>query len=101
MLCHSQQLIRAIGRVGVPANSYLNPENGSVKHAWLMKFASTAPVAAFAPQRFNSEGDLIDEETREVLRRHLREFGEWMAVLRAGRAFVRFGCEMDIQPSRT
>ena len=52
-------------------------------------------VAAFAPPKFDSEGNLIDQDTRDALRRHLEEFAKWTARLRA--EFVPFACEMDIQ----
>ena len=38
-------------------------------------------VQAFSPMRFDSEGNLIDEETKELLRRHLDEFTKWIVLL--------------------
>ena len=53
-------------------------------------------IAAFAPDTFDSEGNLISPETRELLGRHLEEFAKW--IYRLGpRDFVPFACEMDIQ----
>jgi NAD(P)H-dependent FMN reductase len=37
-------------------------------------------------ERFDSEGRLINADTREVLRNHLEAFVVWMARLGAGRA---------------
>ena len=34
-------------------------------------------IAAFGPMKFDSAGELIDQETREVLLRHLEEFAKW------------------------
>ena len=57
-------------------------------------------VQAFSPMRFDSEGNLIDEETRELLRRHLVEFTKWILQLVRPRELVRYACEMDIDPVR-
>ncbi len=52
-------------------------------------------VQAFAPPRFDSEGNLTDEETRDLLGRHLDEFTTWISRLVRPREFVRYACEMD------
>ena len=57
-------------------------------------------VQAFGPMRFDSEGNLIDDETKESLRRHLDEFTKWILQLVRPREFVRYACEMDIQFAR-
>lgn len=54
-------------------------------------------VQAFSPARFDSEGNLVDEGTKESLRRHLDEFTKWILQLVRPREFVRYACEMDIQ----
>ena len=54
-------------------------------------------VPAFSPRQFDSDGNLIDEDTRQSLRRHLEEFGKWIVMNTRGREFVRWSCEMDIQ----
>ena len=54
-------------------------------------------VQAFAPPRFDSEGNLVDEETRELLRNHLDAFSKWTLQLVRPREFVRYSCEMDIK----
>ena len=56
-------------------------------------------IQAFAPQTFDSEGNLIDEKTRELLRRHLDEFTKWILQLVRPREFVRHACEMDVAPA--
>ena len=56
-------------------------------------------VAAFTPPQFDDQGNLIDENTREIVRRHLAEFSNWvMRLVRPGE-YHRFACEMDIQAS--
>ncbi len=54
-------------------------------------------VAAFAPMKFDDNGDLVDDETKHLLGSHLEEFTKWMARLASGGEFVRHACEMDIQ----
>lgn len=54
-------------------------------------------VAAFAPQTFDQDGNLVDQQTRELLQSHLEEFATWIMRLVRPRGFVRFACEMDIQ----
>ncbi len=53
-------------------------------------------VQAYGPMRFNSDGDLTDEDTRQVLGEHLKEFAKWMEMIGA-REYARFACEVDIQ----
>ena len=50
--------------------------------------------------RFDSEGNLIDEGTKESLRRHLDQFTRWILQLVRPREFVRYACEMDIERAR-
>ena len=56
-------------------------------------------VQAFGPMRFNSDGDLTDEDTRKVLRHHLEEFAKWIEMIGA-REYVGFACEVDIELAR-
>ena len=53
-------------------------------------------IQAFAPGIFDSEGNLIDEKTKELLRNHLEELANWSARLLWPRQFVGHTCEMDI-----
>ena len=54
-------------------------------------------VQAYAsPRGFDSEGDLIDEETKNLLRTHLSEFAKWTLRLVRPQEFVGYACEMDI-----
>ena len=54
-------------------------------------------IQAFAPQTFDSEGNLIDDHTRESLRRHLDDLAKWTLQLVRPRGFIRYACDMDIQ----
>ncbi len=56
-------------------------------------------IQAFAPGTFDSEGNLIDEGTKELLRKHLEEFTNWILPLVLPREFIRHACEMDVQPA--
>ena len=53
-------------------------------------------IQAFAPGTFDAEGNLIDENTKELLRNHLEELAKWCARLHWPRQFVGHSCEMDI-----
>ncbi len=53
-------------------------------------------IAAFAPDTFDSEGNLISPDVRQLLGTHLEEFGKWIMRVGVPRDFVRFACEMDI-----
>ena len=52
-------------------------------------------IAASAPDTFDSEGNLISPDMRQLLGRHMEEFAQW--IMRVGpRDFVPFACEMDV-----
>ena len=53
-------------------------------------------VSAFSPMRFDSEGNLIDDDTRGLLKKHLDAFSEWITQLALPRDFIKHGCEMDV-----
>ncbi len=53
-------------------------------------------IQAFAPGTFDSDGNLIDDKTKELLRKHLEELTNWSARLLWPRQFVGHACEMDI-----
>ena len=56
-------------------------------------------VQAYAPRKFDAEGNLIDEQTKETLRRHLVEFTKWILRFQT-REFFRYACEMDVASAR-
>ena len=52
-------------------------------------------IATFAPDTFDSEGNLIIPDMRQLLGRHMEEFAQW--IMRVGpRDFVPFACEIDV-----
>ena len=52
-------------------------------------------TAAFAPDTFDAEGNLISPDMRQLLGRHMEEFAQW--IMRVGpRDFVPFACEIDV-----
>lgn len=53
-------------------------------------------VQAYALRKFDGEGHLIEEGTREMLQNHLSEFAKWTMRLVRPHEFVRYVCEMDI-----
>lgn len=58
-------------------------------------------VAAYSPPKFDSEGNLTDEETKGILRRHLEEFAKWILRVSLRQELRRFACEMDVQGTGT
>ena len=54
-------------------------------------------IAAFAPDTFDLEGNLISQETRQLLGKHMEEFAKWIMRVGVPHDFVRFACEMDVQ----
>jgi len=46
--------------------------------------------------RFDSEGNLVDDEIRQLLKRHLDAFSEWITQLALPRDFVKHACKMDV-----
>lgn len=53
-------------------------------------------IFAFAPETFDSDGNLIDEKISELLRNHMDEFSKWITQLVQPREFVGHACEMDV-----
>ena len=53
-------------------------------------------VQAFAPNTFDSDGNVIDEKIKELLRSHLDDFAKWILQLVQPREFMAYSCEMDI-----
>ena len=56
-------------------------------------------IQAFSPPRFDSDGNVTDEDTKRLLRKHLDEFAKWTLRLVRPSKFVQHTCEMDIQPT--
>ncbi len=54
-------------------------------------------VAAFSPMSFDSDGNLISDDVRRLLQRHLEEFTKWIIRTSESMEFVKFACEMDVQ----
>ena len=79
--------------LGITGGNFIVAETGSV-----VMVKPGVLVQAFAPMKFDSEGSLIDEATKELLRRHLGEFAGWvLKIARRPHEFVLQACEMDIQ----
>lgn len=92
-------LIGAGGRAGTArAQMQLNEtlaETGSI-----VMVKPGLQVQAFSPMRFDSEGNLIDEEIKELLRKHLDAFAIWVLRLVGPQEIAQYACEMDIDPAR-
>ena len=89
-------VIGAGGRAGT-ARAQSQLQQTLVETGTLLMVKPGVLVAAFSPQRFDSDGNLIDDEARQSLQRHLEEFGKWIVRVTAGLEFVRYSCEMDVQ----
>lgn len=91
-------IIGAGGRAGT-ARAQMQLQETLAETGSLVMVKPGVLVQAFAPRRFDSEGNLIDQETRDILRAHLEEFAKWTLRLVRPDAFVRYQCEMDIDPA--
>ena len=52
-------------------------------------------VTAFPDQQFDSDANLIGENTRELLGRHLDALGKWNLQIARPHEFISYACEMD------
>ena len=52
-------------------------------------------VMAFADQQFDSNGNLIGENTRELLGSHLDALVKWTLQIARPHEFISYACEMD------
>ena len=92
-------LIGAGGRAGT-ARAQMQLQETLAETGSVVMVKPGVLVQAFSTMRFDSEGNLIDGETKELLRRHLEKFTGWILQLVRPREFVRYACEMDIAPAR-
>ena len=52
-------------------------------------------VMAFSDQQFDGDGNLIGEQTKELLASHLEALVKWTLQIVRPAEFVRYACEMD------
>ena len=52
-------------------------------------------VMAFSDQQFDSNGNLIGENTRELLGNHLDALVKWTMQIARPHEFLSYACEMD------
>ena len=89
-------IIGAGGRAGT-ARAQMQLQETLAETGSVVMVKPGVQIQAFAPQTFASDGNLIDDQTRELLRRHLDDFAKWILQLVRPREFIRYACEMDIQ----
>ena len=53
-------------------------------------------VMAFADQQFDSDVNLIGENTRELLGSHLDALAKWTLQIARPHGFISYACEMDM-----
>ena len=87
-------IIGAGGRAGT-ARAQMQLHETLAETGSIMMAKPGVQVQAFAPGIFDPDGNLIDDNTKELLRRHLDEFTTWISRLVRPREFVRYACEMD------
>lgn len=92
-------LIGAGGRAGT-ARAQMQLQETLAETGSVVMVKPGVLVQTFSPMRFDTKGNLVDEETKELLRRHLDEFSKWILRLSGPREIVRFACEMDVAPAR-
>lgn len=90
-------IIGAGGRAGT-ARAQMQLQETLAETGAVVMVKPGVQVQAFAPRKFDSEGNLIDEETKYLLRTHLSEFAKWTLRLVRPHEFVRYACEMEIDP---
>ena len=88
-------VIGAGGRAGT-ARAQMQLQESLAETGSLVMVKPGVLVQAFAPPRFDSQGNLIDRETRDILRAHLEKFAEWTLRLARPDESVRYECEMDL-----
>lgn len=54
-------------------------------------------IAAFSPMVFDADGNLTDQNTKELVGRHLNSFTDWITRLVIPREFENYACETDVQ----
>ena len=91
-------IIGAGGRAGT-ARAQMQLQESLAETGSLVMVKPGVLVQSFAPPRFDSRGNLIDRETRDILRAHLEKFAEWTLRLARPDEFVRHVCEMDVDPA--
>ena len=87
-------IIGAGGRAGTPrAQVQLHETLGETGALVMVK--TGLQVMAFADQQFDSNGNLIGENTRELLGSHQDALVKWTMQIARLHEFVSYACEMD------
>ena len=88
-------IIGAGGRAGT-ARAQMQLQENLAETGSVVMVKPGVLVQAYGPRKFDSEGRLIDEDTREMLRNHMGEFAKWTLKLVRPHEFAHYACEMDI-----
>ena len=94
LMCKPVTIIGAGGRAGT-ARAQMQLQETLAETGSLVMVKPGVLVQAFSPPRFDSEGNLTDETTKELIGKHLDEFTKWILRLAQPRQFARYACEMD------
>ncbi len=88
-------IIGSGGRAGTARAQMLLQETLAETGSLVMVKPGVLVQAYGSPRRFDSEGSLVDEGTKDLLRRHLEDFAKWTMRFVRPREFVSYSCEMD------
>ena len=88
-------IIGAGGRAGT-ARAQMQLQENLAETGSVVMVKPGVLVQAYGPRKFDSEGRLIDEDTREMLRNHMGEFAKWTLKLVRPHEFAHYACEMDV-----
>ena len=94
----SVTIIGAGGRAGT-ARAQMQLHETLAETGGVVMIKPGVQVQAYSPMRFDREGNLIDEEVKDLLRNHLDEFAKWTLRIVAAHEFMKYACEMDVQPA--
>lgn len=92
----SVTIIGAGGRAGT-ARAQMQLQETLAETGSIVMVKPGVLVQGYAPRKFDSEGNLIDDQTKGLLRTHLEEFLKWTLRLVRPREFVHYACEMDVE----
>ena len=92
-------IIGSTGRAGT-ARAQMQLHETLGETATLVMVKMGLQIMAFADQRFDSNDNLIGENTRQLLGSHHDALVKWTAQIARPHEFVSYACEMDTATAR-
>ncbi len=87
-------IIGAGGRAGT-ARAQMQLHETLAETGALVMVKPGLQIQAFSPQQFDANGNLIDENTKELLAKHVEALVTWTRLISRPMEYVRYACEMD------